>query len=184
MRVGDAIPDALLDRPVAGLNLAPGTLRDQLGDGVTLLVFLRHFGCIFCRETLGDLRALCEADEGFPRPLFFFQGSPAEGRAFLRRTWPTARAVSDPNAELYDGFGVGRGGLMKMFGPGVWSGRSRAATKGHSNGERVGDVWRMPGVFIARGASLVWAHEYAHAADHPDFGRLGEVAAQALGAAS
>ena len=33
-----------LDTPVAGLNLLPGTLRDQLGATPTLLVFLRHFG--------------------------------------------------------------------------------------------------------------------------------------------
>ena len=35
---------ALLDLPVSGVNLTPGTLRDQLGSGRTLLVFLRHFG--------------------------------------------------------------------------------------------------------------------------------------------
>lgn len=35
------LPPDLLDRPVEGLNLAPGTLGDQL-DGPTLLVFLRH----------------------------------------------------------------------------------------------------------------------------------------------
>ncbi len=33
-----------LDTPVAGPNIRPGTLRDQLGAGPTLLVFLRHFG--------------------------------------------------------------------------------------------------------------------------------------------
>lgn len=33
-----------LDTPVDGLNLRPGTLRDQLGPAPTLLVFLRHFG--------------------------------------------------------------------------------------------------------------------------------------------
>ena len=39
------IPPALLNRPVQGLNLQPGTLADQLDDQrPTLLVFLRHFG--------------------------------------------------------------------------------------------------------------------------------------------
>ncbi len=33
-----------LEAPVDGLNLRPGTLRDQLCDEPTLLVFLRHFG--------------------------------------------------------------------------------------------------------------------------------------------
>lgn len=38
------IPAEILDMPVSGLNLRPGALRDQLGAGPTLLVFLRHFG--------------------------------------------------------------------------------------------------------------------------------------------
>jgi hypothetical protein len=39
------IPPSILTRPVAGLNLQPGTLADQLqGQRPTLLVFLRHFG--------------------------------------------------------------------------------------------------------------------------------------------
>ena len=33
-----------LDTLVTGHNLHPGTLRDQLGDTPTLLVFLRQFG--------------------------------------------------------------------------------------------------------------------------------------------
>ena len=42
--MGITIDDTLLDRPVAGINLEPGTLRHQLGEAPTLLVFLRHFG--------------------------------------------------------------------------------------------------------------------------------------------
>ena len=39
------VPVPMLDSVVDGLNLAPGTLRDQLTtDKPTLLVFLRHFG--------------------------------------------------------------------------------------------------------------------------------------------
>src|SRR5690606_24023826 len=59
---GERIPGALLDEAVTGVNLMPGSLRDQLGDVPTLLVFLRHFGCVFCRETLADLRACAERD--------------------------------------------------------------------------------------------------------------------------
>ncbi|NNL67014.1 MAG: hypothetical protein HKP30_12275, partial [Myxococcales bacterium] len=153
-------------------NLVPGTLRDQLGGGATLLVFLRHFGCLFCRETLADVRAAAEASPDFPRPLFFFEGRRTEGRAFLRRYWPELRAVADPAGEFYDAFGVNRGGMREMFGPGVWSARSRAAAKGHRNGERSGDIWRLPGVFLAEGPAIRWAHEYRHAGDRPDYGRI------------
>ena len=172
------IPEDVLGRPVTGLNLSPGTLRDQLGEGVNLLVFLRHFGCIFCRETLADVRAARAEKPGFPAPLFFFQGRPAEGRALLRSHYPDARAVADPGAEFYEAFGIGRGGLIKLFGPGVWSARSRAAAQGHSQGPRGADVLRMPGVFLARGPEVVWAHDYRHAGDRPDYDAVARMATE------
>jgi hypothetical protein len=38
------IAPPILDTPVEGINLRPGSLRDQLGEQATLLLFLRHFG--------------------------------------------------------------------------------------------------------------------------------------------
>jgi hypothetical protein len=38
------IPEQILNRPVEGVNLKPGTLGDQLAEGPNLVVFLRHFG--------------------------------------------------------------------------------------------------------------------------------------------
>ena len=38
------IDRAILDAPVEGVNLRPGTLHDQVGTEPTLLYFLRHFG--------------------------------------------------------------------------------------------------------------------------------------------
>jgi hypothetical protein len=166
------IPKQALDTPVRGVNLAPGTLRDQLGEEETLLVFLRHFGCIFCRETVADLRAVAEADPDYPPVLFFFQGTPIGGRAFLRRYWPAVRAVADAELRFYRAFGVERGGLVEMFRPEVWRAQRRARAKGHENGERSGDIWRMPGAFLVRGERVLWAHAFRHAADHPDFAAI------------
>jgi hypothetical protein len=56
LRPGDLVPDDVLDQTVVGVNLVPGTLRNQLGAGPTLLVFLRQLGCIFCREMVTRLR--------------------------------------------------------------------------------------------------------------------------------
>lgn len=39
-----SIPQTILDTTVEGVNLAPGTLRTQLSEAPTLLIFLRHFG--------------------------------------------------------------------------------------------------------------------------------------------
>ena len=172
----DSLPAAILDASVRGVNLMPGSLRDQLGREPHLLVFLRYFGCGFCRETIAELRSHAEKHADFPAVLFFFQGRPVEGRAFLRRYWPTARAVSDPELRFYEAFGIRRAGLREAFGPGVWSARRRARAGGHENGDCSGDIWRMPGVFLVQGDRVRWRHEFRHVGDHPDFARIPELA--------
>ncbi|MFK7898159.1 MAG: SelL-related redox protein [Myxococcota bacterium] len=173
------IPKETLDRAVTGVGLVPGTLRDQIGEEITLLVFLRHFGCMFCRETVGDLRDAVRDRSDFPSVLFFFQGSSTEGRAFLRRDWPDARAVSDPDLEFYELFDIRQASFLEALGPSVLAARGRARKKGHENGPRSGDIWRMPGVFAVGGDEILWSHDPAHAADHPVFSEIPELIANA-----
>lgn len=177
MKPGEAIPEALLGESVVGVNLVPGTLGDQLAEGPTLLVFLRQLGCIFCREMVGSLRAAAQADPSFPKVLLFFQGTGTEGRVFLSRLWPEASAVADRPKRFYEAFGVERGGMVKMFGPGVWSARRRAKGAGFEQGERLGDAFMMPGVFWAEDGRIRWVHEFRHAGDAPDFPRVPRLAA-------
>ncbi|MEM9178039.1 MAG: SelL-related redox protein [Myxococcota bacterium] len=183
MNAGRWIDEAALAAPVTGVGLVPGTLGDQLevsGDRVSLLVFLRHFGCIFCRETIADLRAASEANPDYPDVLFFFQGSATEGRAFLRRYWPEARAVADPELAFYERFGIRRATFLEALGPSVVIGaRRRAQAKGHESGPREGDIWRMPGIFAVADKKIVWAHHPKHAADHPDFPGIPAIVAAA-----
>lgn len=166
------IPTETLEASVVGVGLSPGSFRDQLGAGVTLLVFLRHFGCIFCRETVGELRKAADEVEGFPEVLFFFQGTPTEGRAFLRRDWPEARAVADPDLEFYERFGVRRASYLESLGPSVLIAGRRARKKGYEAGPLSGDIWRMPGIFAVEGERVIWSFHPRHAADHPDFGEI------------
>ena len=173
----ERIPDEILDRPVHGVGLMPGSLRDQLADAPTLLIFLRHFGCIFCRETVDDLRKLSEQDASFPSVLFFSQGSSTEARVFLNRFWSTARSISDLELEFYEAFDVKQGSFLQALGPGVLRARRRALEKGHENGPRDGDIWRMPGAFLVRGSEILWRHEFRHSADHPDFDQVPRISA-------
>jgi hypothetical protein len=39
-----SIPKTILETPIAGVNLNANTLRQELGETPTVLVFLRHFG--------------------------------------------------------------------------------------------------------------------------------------------
>jgi len=179
----DRIPASSLDRVVSGVNLMPGSLRDQIGDRETLLVFLRYFGCVFCREMVADIRAAVEADPDYPDVLFFFQGTPTEGRAFLRRYWPDVRAIADPELAFYEDFGVEQGRILQVFGPRVLLSTRRARAKGHEPGEGSGDPWRMPGLFLVRGEKVLWSHRFAHQADHPDFASVPAIGRAAVAGA-
>jgi hypothetical protein len=180
----DRIPESSLQRVVNGFNLMPGSLRDQIGDADTMLVFLRYFGCIFCREMVADIRAASEADANYPDVLFFYQGTPTEGRAFLRRSWPEVRAIADPELAFYEDFGVEQGSFLQVLGPRALLSTRRARAKGHDFGERSGDPWRLPGVFVVRGDAILWTHRFAHQADHPDFGAVPTLIRAAAGGAA
>ena len=174
------IASETLQSPVNGVNLIPGSLGDQLSGGPTLMVFLRFFGCLFCRETVADLRQLSENQQGFPSVLFVSQAGTTEARAFVRRYWPEARVVADPEAVLYAAFGVGRS-ILKSFAPGVFAARRRATAKGHESGSIDGDAFRMPGAFLVRQSEILWHHDFKHAAEQPDFARVVDLAANATG---
>jgi hypothetical protein len=166
----------LLAQPVEGVNLRGRTLREEL-DSPTLIVFLRHFGCIFCREQIADLRDVTANDPAYPAVLFVYQGSVEQGRAFFGKLWAEARAIADMPKTFYDGFGVARGGLREMFGADVWAcGVKSFVQKGHFIGKKVGDPWTMPTSFLVDGARVLWRYEGEHAGDHPDFARIPQLA--------
>ncbi|MBK8431862.1 MAG: hypothetical protein IPL28_11490 [Chloroflexi bacterium] len=113
------------------------------------------------------------ADPTYPPILIFFQGGVDEGTAFFRKLWPEARAVSDTNKTFYNAFGIKQGSWMETLGPSVLACGVRAASKGHMNGTPSGDVWLMPGLFLAaEDGRILWQHKFAHVGDHPDFAQL------------
>lgn len=164
----------ILRLPVAGLNLALGTLADQLGEGASLLVFLRHFGCAFCRETVADLKRITAEVGGYPPLLFFAQASPAEARAFFEGRWADARVVADPERTFYDAFDLRRGTVGQILGLRVWTCGFRAMAKGHFAGVPVGDPWVMPGAFLVHNGQVVWSYPYQHQGDRPDWEKVPE----------
>ena len=90
-------------------------------------------------------------------------GRPEEGEEFFALRWPEARAVSDPDRELYAAFGLARGSAGQLFGPGViWQG-VKAALRGHGVGKPVGDPRQMSGWFLIDEGEVVWSHVHEDA---------------------
>lgn len=168
------IEPALLAEPVEGVNLLGPTLGDNLSGQPTLMVFLRHFGCIFCREMVADIREVAEADPAYPRVLFFYMAEPNEGEPFFAKHWPGAHAIADKPKRFYTAFDVGRGGVVEMFGPESWLCGAKAAMKGHTiGGTKGGDAWTLPTLLLVEGGRhITWAYHGKNASDHPDFARI------------
>jgi hypothetical protein len=170
------VPEAALSVPIDGLHLTGKTLADELAASpapLTMIAFLRHYGCMFGREMVRDIRWAANADPDYPSPLFVGLGDLEETAHFMKPTWPEARIICDPDRVLFNAFGVGRGTVMQVFGPSVWACTVRASFKGNFFGRFVGDPWIMPGLFVVDQANLVrFHHEFRHQGDHPEWAKI------------
>lgn len=171
------LPDTVLDRAIDGLNLRARTLREELGAGATHVVFLRHFGCTFCRERVRDLRRAPGARDDLPPVLYVTLGSPDATRDFFAEFDTAARAVADPQKSLYAAFGLERGSGAQLLSPAVFAAGLRALRKGNGIGVPVGDVFQLSGEFVVRDGRIAWAHRAQHTGDHPDLDEVARAAA-------
>ena len=137
-------------------------------DRDVLVVFLRHAGCTFCRETLDELskrRADWTAKQ--IQPVVVHMGSPEEGAAMMAR-WGLSDIphISDPECRLFQAYQLPRGTFGQLFGLRVWIEGFRAAIlKGYGFGKLVGDGFQMSGAYMIRDGRIVSAAPSRDAAD-------------------
>jgi peroxiredoxin len=116
-----------------------------------LVVFLRHFGCPFCKEILSDLVANKEfLVEKKIQVVLVFMVTHSDAKTYLKHEFlQKMECVSDPERLLYKAFGLRRGRLYQIFGLKVcWRGFLLRLFKGVKVGPEVGDALQMPGVFL------------------------------------
>ena len=143
----------------------------------TLVVFLRHLGCTFCRETLADLRtqrARIEADG--VRVALVLMAKESEAEPFLEKYGlGDLPRVSDPGQAVYRAFGLNRGSLLQLFGLKTWvRGFQSAFVEGHTQGTTVGDSFQMPGVFLVFHGEVLRAYRHQSPADRPNYVSLAQ----------
>jgi hypothetical protein len=161
-----------LDRTVAGSRRS---LRELSREEPVLLVFLRHFGCTFCREALADLRRQRRVIEvaGTRIVLVHMVGDDAASAALSRYGLDDLDRISDPELRLYRAFGLERGSVRQLFGPRVWiRGLVAGVMDGHGIGALAGDGFQMPGIFLLRDGAVEAAYVHRSASDRPDYAGL------------
>jgi hypothetical protein len=153
------------------------TLLDLVDDGPVLLVFLRHFGCSFCRQAIDDVSQIHGAltDRGI-RPVFVHLGTPERAKPYFDYYGlSSVERISNPDGSFYLNpiFELGRVSLARIiFQPAVWKGWLQNAMIKHGIGMIREDASQMPGVFFLRDRAIVRSFRHRTIADRPDYLRL------------
>ncbi len=138
-----------------------------------LLVFLRHFGCIFCREALQDLSKLQNEILEKGGDLVFVHMSDKETaeQYFQKYKLNDPKWVEDPNCGFYQEFGLLKGSFSQLFGFKTWvRGFDSAIVKGNGmSWKQLGDGFQMPGVFLINEGEVQYSFRHDSVADRPDY---------------
>ncbi|MCG8331635.1 MAG: AhpC/TSA family protein [Chitinophagales bacterium] len=155
------------------MNTNTGVSLAAMSDkGRVLLVFLRHFGCTFCREALADIASQREEIEKEGNQLVFVHMTTADvaERYFTRYGLEGALHISDLDCEYYSHFGLTKGNFTQLFGLQSWiRGFSAGVIAGHGIGAQLGDGFQMPGVFVIHQGKILHSFIHKLASDRPDY---------------
>jgi len=156
---GDTVAELSLERPV-------------------LLIFLRHFGCTFCREALDDIskQRKAFAEKKVNIVLVHMTDDEVANKYFEKYELQGISHVSDPTCEYYKSFGLLKGNFHQLFGLQSWiRGFQAGLIEGHWVGyQQLGDGFQMPGAFAISNGEVVDAFVHKIASDRPDYWKMME----------
>ncbi len=140
-----------------------------------LVVFLRHFGCQFCREAMDDLSKLRPKLELQGTDLIFIHmaDDKTADEYFRKFNLIGVKHISDPNCHYYAAFGLVKGSFTQLFGLQSWfRGFSVQAKYGAEMGKHLGDNFQMPGSFMIQDGEVKDSFVHKAASDRPDYIKL------------
>ena len=158
--------------------LSQVTVLDVQGSAVRLgelwrahpavIVWLRHYGCVFCREQALEMRTALPAIEKAGGELVFIgNGGPRYAKAFKESFAPDVRVLTDPDLRSYRTIGA-RSGILNTVGPQAWRAGIRALRSGARQTSVKGHPFQQGAVMVLTpGDRIVYSHVSRAAGDHP-----------------
>ena len=149
------------------------SLASLVEERSVFLVFLRHFGCTFCREAVAEIAEKRIEIEAQGAPLAFVHLGTEEKAQWFFKPYGLLDVprFSDPQGKLYEAFGLTRAELRQFLNLKSIGRMLRAALNGHFAFYPEGDIQRMPGVFLLdRGRGEIRkAFRHKLISDRPDY---------------
>jgi hypothetical protein len=174
-----------LSKSLAPFHTESGhSLLELINESPVLLIFLRHFACAFCAQTIDRVSKLRSQIEAFDvRPVFVHLGSPERAKPYFDYYHLSdVERISNPAATLYQvpAFALGRTNpLSHFFRPKVVAGWVKGAAFKYGIGMIKEDAEQMPGVFLIKDHRVVHAFRHRTIADQPDYVKMARAATKA-----
>ena len=147
-----------------------------------MLVFLRFFGCSFCREAISDISQRRQKLESNGFRVVFVHMAPEKETAekfFKKYKLFPVDHIADPERVYYRAFGLTKGTPQHIFGLMNWiRGFQAVVLEGHGSNnpsEELGDGFQMPGVFVVHKGAIInqFIHKYPY--DRPDYEEICQI---------
>jgi hypothetical protein len=159
---------ALAQASVLDVTGVPKVLGEHWLHHPAVVVWLRHYGCLFCRQQAAEMRAAKPEITSLGAELVFVgNGNPAQAADFQAQFAPGETVLTDPDLRSYKLIGA-RSGVFNTIGPRVWRGGLRALRRGARQTRVKGHPFQQGGVLVlAPGNRVLYTHISREAGDHP-----------------
>lgn len=172
----------MITSPETDLAAALASIHTEMGASLltlaeaspVLLIFLRHFGCSFCRQAISDVADVRQQLAARNvRPVFVHLGTPELAKLYFDYYGlDDVERISDPQATIYrhTAFGLGRTHpALHLINPRIWAGWLGGAIFKHGIGDLKDDAHQLPGLFLLKGPHIVRRFRYKSIADRPNY---------------
>jgi len=164
----DHIPSHAPDIEVFDTDGQPVRLAAYWQSGTTALVFMRHAGCIFCREQVQELRdnadALAEAGVSI---VVLTPDRPSRARKFVEEHRVPFPTLSDPERNAFRAYGLMDGSIGQLVNRRIVAEGVKATLNGTLVRRPTSAPRQLPGTAIVDGTGrLLHLHHGRDAADH------------------
>lgn len=152
---------------VNGENIAELSNKNPI-----MLIFLRHFGCPFCKDSMLRLNKYkFQLSEKGIKIVVVYMVDEATAQPYLQQyELDDVLQVSDPEEIFYKSFKLKRGSFTQLFGLKVWlRWIELGVSKKLFNTKPEGNVSQMPGIFLLKDGKIVEQFNYNSIADIPDY---------------
>lgn len=151
-------------------------LFDLSHEKTVLLVFLRHFGCIFCRQALKDIsQKQNHFKENNTEVIFVHMADMDKANEYFSEFGlEGVKSISDPETKIYANFGLVKGSVSQLYGLSVWAKGIKASTQEGLSffAKPIGDSFQMPGIFIIYKGEFIYSYYHRKISDKPDYSKI------------